>query len=79
MCDCSSKPKEVALNCGLDVVALRREYGCAYASVTIRLAKVLGHLPLMALLYERNQQGDPAVWTEEREGWRSDRYREMRQ
>jgi hypothetical protein len=25
------------------------------------------HLPLMALLYDRNERGDPAVWTEELE------------
>ena len=67
MCRCSIKPKEMALDCGLDVIALQREYGCAYASVTIRLAEVLWHLPLMALLYDRNERGDPAVWTEELE------------
>jgi hypothetical protein len=49
---------------GLDVSALQREYRYSYASVTIRLAEVLRDLPLMAVLYERKERGDPADWPE---------------
>ena len=44
--------------------ALQREYRCSYASVTIRLAEVLRDLPLMAVLYERKERGNPEGWTE---------------
>ncbi len=49
---------------GLDVAALHDVFGCAYASVSLRLAEVLRDQPLMVVLYERQEQGDPAVWTE---------------
>ena len=47
---------------GLDVVALQRVFRCSYASVAIRLGEVMGHYPLLAVLYEREEQGDPADW-----------------
>ena len=53
----------LALEWGLDVLALQRAFRCSYASVTIRLAEVLRHPPLMAILYEREDDGDPAGWT----------------
>jgi hypothetical protein len=49
---------------GLDVLVLQREYRCSYASVTIRLAEVLRDLPLMAVLYEREERGDPDSWND---------------
>ena len=49
---------------GLDVAVLQRECRCSYASVTIRLAEVLRDTPLMAVLYERRERGDPADWPE---------------
>lgn len=49
---------------GFDVLALQRQYRCSYAAVTIRLAEVMGEQPLMAVLYEREEKGDPAGWTE---------------
>ena len=48
---------------GFDVLALQRQYRCSYASVTIRLAEVIREQPLMAVLYEREEKGDPAGWT----------------
>ena len=48
---------------GFDVLALQRQYRCSYASVTIRLAEVIREPPLMAVLYEREEKGDPAGWT----------------
>ena len=45
---------------GFDVLALQRQYRCSYASVTIRLAEVIREQPLMAVLYEREEKGDPA-------------------
>ena len=48
---------------GLDVVALQRRFRCSYASVGLRLAEVAQHRPLMVVLYERNERGDPAEWT----------------
>ena len=54
----------LALEWGLDVLALQQASRCSYASVTIRLAEVLRHPPLMAILYEREDDGDPAGWTE---------------
>ena len=49
---------------GLDVLALQRTYRCSYASVTLRLAEVMENRPLMTVLYEREEKGDPADWTE---------------
>ncbi len=40
---------------GLDVIALQKEYGRAYSSVTLRLAEVVRDQPLMAILYERGE------------------------
>ena len=54
----------LALESGLDVPALQRAFRCSYASVTIRLAEVLRRPPFMAILYEREDEGDPAGWTE---------------
>ena len=50
--------------CGLDVVALHDRFGSAYASAALRLAEVVRHPPLMVVLYERTERGDPAGWTE---------------
>ena len=44
---------------GLDVMALQRTYGCAYSSLSIRLAEVMRHQPLLAVLYERRGGNDP--------------------
>ena len=49
---------------GLDVAALHDQFGCAYSSVVIRLAEVVRDPPLLVVLYEREQRGDPAGWTE---------------
>ena len=49
---------------GLDVVALQRRYGRAYASVTLRLGEVMRDQPLLAVLYERKERGGPSVWAE---------------
>ena len=54
----------MALASGLDVLALQRAYHCSYASVTIRLAEVLRDPPLMVVLYERDEKGDPAGWAD---------------
>ncbi len=43
---------------GFDVVALQAMYGRSYASLTIRLAEVLRHQPLLAVLYERGSQAE---------------------
>ena len=48
---------------GFDVVALQRTYGRAYSSLTIRLAEVMRHQPLLAVLYERKEKGYPHEWT----------------
>ena len=49
---------------GFDVIALQKQYRCSYAAVTIRLAEVMREPPLMAVLYEREEKGDPADWME---------------
>ena len=49
---------------GLNVLALQRTYRCSYASVTLRLAEVMENRPLMTVLYEREEKGDPADWAE---------------
>ncbi len=54
----------LAVESGLDVLALQRAFRCAYSSVAIRLAEVLSAPPLMAVVYEREEKGDPAAWTE---------------
>ena len=48
---------------GFDVVALHGTYGRAYSSLTIRLAEVMLHQPLLAVLYERKAEGDPRGWS----------------
>ena len=47
---------------GFDVVALQGAYGRAYSSLTIRLTEVMRHQPLLAVLYERREEGDPREW-----------------
>ena len=47
---------------GLDVVALHKVFRCAYSTAATRLAEVLDRQPLMAVLYQREEQGDPADW-----------------
>ena len=45
---------------GFDVVALQASYGRSYASLTIRLAEVMRHQPLLAVLYESRPQNEPS-------------------
>ena len=47
---------QIAETSGLDVIALHKEYGRAYSSVTMRLAEVMRSQPLMAILYEREDR-----------------------
>ena len=54
----------LAESSGLDLLALQRAYRCSYASVTLRLAETVREFPLMAILYERNEDGDPEGWIE---------------
>ena len=49
---------------GLDVATLHKVFGCAYSSAALRLAEVVRDPPLMVVLYEREERGDPAGWTE---------------
>ena len=42
---------------GFDVLALRSAYGRAYSTLTLRLAEVMRHQPLLAVLYERKGDG----------------------
>ena len=51
-----------ALDLGLDLVALQREYRHAYAAVALRLAEVVRHPPLLVVLYDHTEKGDPALW-----------------
>lgn len=48
-----------AARSGLDVLALQKEFRCSFAAVTLRLAEVVSHPPLMAVLYEREDKGNP--------------------
>ena len=48
---------------GLDVTALHDAFGCAYSSAALRLAEVVRDPPLLVVLYEREERGDPAGWT----------------
>ena len=50
---------DFARSSGLDVVALQRHFGRSYASVTLRLAEVMRRQPLLAVLYERRERGEP--------------------
>ncbi len=43
----------LALEWGLDVLKLQQAFQCSYAAVSIRLAEVLRHPPLMVVLYAR--------------------------
>ena len=45
---------------GLDIIALRSQFDCSYASVTLRLAEVMRNQPLLAVLYERQEVGKPS-------------------
>ena len=54
----------LAAQSGFDVLALQKAYRCSYASVALRLAEVVRDQPLMAVLYERSERGDPAGWAE---------------
>ena len=47
---------------GFDVVALQGMYQRAYSSVALRLAEVMRHQPLLAVLYERKEKGEPRRW-----------------
>ena len=47
---------------GLDVVELHRVFRCSYSAVALRLGEVLGGQPLAVVLYEREDDGDPADW-----------------
>ena len=47
---------------GFDAVALQEMYQRAYSSVAIRLAEVMRHQPLLAVLYEHRERGDPRLW-----------------
>ena len=47
---------------GLDVAALHHQFKCSYASVALRLAEVVRHLPLLVVLYDRGRQGNPDRW-----------------
>ena len=49
---------------GLDVAALHEQFGCAYSSAAIRMAEVMRDPPLLVVLYEREERGDPEGWTE---------------
>ena len=48
---------------GLDVVILHDVFGCAYSSAALRLAEVVRDPPLLVVLYEREERGDPEGWT----------------
>ena len=47
---------------GFDAVALHETYGRAYSSLAIRLAEVMRHQPLLSVLYERDEEGEPWEW-----------------
>ena len=48
--------------CGLNVVALHDRFGSAYISAALRLAEVVRDPPLLVVLYEHTEWGDPALW-----------------
>ena len=48
---------------GFDVVTLHEMYGRAYSSLTIRLTEVMQNQPLLAVLYERTEPGEPRRWS----------------
>lgn len=47
---------------GLDVAALQDQFGWAYSSAALRLAELVRDPPLLVVLYERKERGDPAHW-----------------
>ena len=47
---------------GLDVVELHRVFRCSYSAVALRLGEVLCAQPLAVVLYEREEDSDPATW-----------------
>ena len=50
---------------GLDLVALHQGvFRCSYAAAAIRLGEVMDRQPLFVALYERDDAGDPADWSE---------------
>ena len=53
-----------ALATGLDVVALRGHYDLSYAALALRLGEVMRSQPMLAVLYERRERGDPGLWVE---------------
>ena len=53
-----------ALATGLDVVALRGHYDLSYAALALRLGEVMPSQPMLAVLYERRERGDPGLWVE---------------
>ena len=48
---------------GFDVIAMKREYGRALASVALRLSEVMRDQPLLAVLYERGKREGPLFRT----------------
>ena len=49
---------------GLDVAALHDVFGCAYSSAALRLTEVVRDPPLLVVLYERDERGDPQGWAD---------------
>ncbi len=50
---------------GFDVLSLRSAYGRAYSTLTLRLAEVMRHQPLLAVLYERKGDNQGSEQPEE--------------
>ena len=62
------QPREFSLFArasGFDVLALQKEYQCSYAAVTLRLGEVMRDQPMMAILYERDEYGNPQEWSDD--------------
>ena len=53
-----------ALATGLDVMALRGHYDLSCSALTLRLGEVIRSQPMLAVLYERKEKGDPSLWIE---------------
>ena len=58
----AAKFEEFAVATGLDILSLQRRFQCSYASVALRLGEVMSRRPLLAVLYERRENGDPWTW-----------------